>query len=208
MQEMMVLSGEDPKKYGTWFELDFSKYPLGSFSGFTDRGITFNRTTGTSATVLDEGIPAMNFMGDGALSGGTTLDRLLNNDWKITMVLKLKPGSTNPMIFVGRSIQSNGSGTWIANLLPSGLLDWWYNSSRVSAGPAVSQGVYHEIIFESTGNKLTVTVDGSPTINNATIPNLADGTPFDLMVGGSQDSSLYHSRCFMRSMKIETKKRA
>lgn len=207
MQEMMVLSGKDPKKYATWFEVDFTKYPLGSFSGFSDHGLTFNRTTGTSSTVLDDGLPAMNFMGDGALSAGTTPDRLLNNDWKITMVLKIKSGSTNPMIFVGRSIQSTGIGAWIASMLNNGNLDWWYNSSRVNAGPALTQGVYHEIIFESIANKLTVTVDGSPTINNVTIPNLSDGTAFDLMVGGSQDQDLYHSRCLMRSIKIETKKR-
>lgn len=207
MQEMMVLSGKDPKKYSTWFELDFSKYPLGTFSGFTDRGLTFDRTTGTSKTEMDEGIPAMNFVGDGALSGGLAPDMLLDNDWKISMNMKIKPGSSNPMIFVGRSIQANGSGTWIANMLPNGFLDWWYNSSRVSAGPAVTQGVYHDIIFESVGNRLTVTVDGSPTINNVLVPNLANGSAFNLMVGGSGDTALYHSRCFMRSIKIETKKR-
>lgn len=207
MQEIMVLSGTDPKKYTTWFELDFTKYPLGTFSGFTDRGVTFGRTTGTSVTVLDEGLPAMNFVGDGALSAGTTPDKLLNNDWKITMRLKLKTDSTNPMIFVGRSTQSNGGGAWIANMLSNGNLDWWYNSGRVNAAPAVSKGVYHDIIYESIGNKLTITVDGSPTVNNVTVPNLGDGTTFNLMVGGSQDQALYHCRCFMRSLKIETKKR-
>lgn len=208
MQEMMVVpSGTDPKKYSTWFELDFTKYPVGTFSGFSDRGVTFNRTTGTSATVIDEGLPAMNFVGDGALSGGTTPDKLLNNDWKITMNLKVKDGTTNPMIFVGRSIQGNGSGAWIANMLSNGYLDWWYNSNRVSAGPALTKGVYHEIIFESINNILTVTIDGSPTINNKTIPNLANGSDFNLMVGGSQDQAMYHCRCFMRSIKIETKKR-
>lgn len=207
MLELLTVGGTDVHTYATWFELDFTKYAVGTTTGFTDRGLTFNRTVGTASVVLDEGANAMSFNGNGALTAGLTPDKLLDNDWKITMVGKIKTGATNPMIFIGRSLQGNGAGTWIASLTNTANLDWWYNSSRATGNVPASRGVYHTFIFESISNKLTATIDGVAAINNVTIPNVANGTSFNLTVGGSWDNPLYHSNMFMRSMKVETKKR-
>lgn len=207
MQEMLIATGKNPAEYSTWFDLDFTKFPLGSTTGFSANGLTFNRTTGTGATVLEDALPAMSFNGDGALSAGAPPDKLLDNDWKISMRLKIKAGATNPMLFVGRSIQASGGGAWIANLLGTGQLDWWYGGPRVNTGVVLTKDVWHDIVYESVSNKLTIRVDGTPQLNAATIPNVGNGTAFNLIVGGSGDTALYHSRCFMRYVKIETKKR-
>lgn len=207
MQELLTLTGKDPKSYTEWFDLDFTKYPVGDTTGFTSHGLTFNRTTGTGAVVLEDGEPAMSFNGDGALSAGTAPDMLLDKDWKISMRLKIKAGTSNPMIFVGRSIQANGSGTWIANMLGDARLDWWYGGPRVATAAGISRGVWHDIVYESVSNRLTITVDGSTLLSPTVIPDVGNGTPFNLVVGGSGDTALYHSRCFMRYLKIETKKR-
>lgn len=149
----------------------------------------------------------MSFNGDGALSAGTTPDKLLDNDWKISMRLKIKAGATNPMLFVGRSIQASGGGAWIANLLGTGQLDWWYGGPRVNTGIVLTKDVWHDIEYESISNKLYIRVDGVTQLNGATIPNVGNGSAFNLIVGGSGDTALYHSRCYMRRIKIETKKR-
>lgn len=207
MIEMMV-NGDMPKVFVPWFDIDFTKYPVGTTTGFTDRGITFARAgSATCSVALEDGVNALSFNGDGVISAGQTPDKLLNNDWRITMNLKIKTGATNPMLFVGRSVQANGSGAWIANMLQNGRLDWWYSGSRTSATTAMTYGVWHEVIYESIGNKLTVKIDGAPVINSVAIPNIADGTAFNLLVGGSGDTALYHSRMFLRKIKIEIKKR-
>lgn len=207
MLEALLVEGSDPYTYTTWFDLDFTKYPVGFTSGYSDRGLTFTRLGGTSSVVLDGGKNAVSFNGDGVISAGRTPDRLLNKDWRLSFELKVKTGFSNPMIFIGRSSQASGTGTWIASLLANSNLDWWYNSGRVPSTSPLTKGVYHKVVFESLSNKLTMTVDGTPVLVNATIPNLADGTPFDLVIGGSSDQALYHSNMFLRSIKIETKSR-
>lgn len=207
MIEMMV-NGDQPKVFAPWFDIDFTKYAVGTTTGFADRGITFNRTgSATCSVVSEDGVNAMSFNGDGVLSAGQTPDKLLNNDWRITMNLKIKTGSTNPMLFLGRSVQSSGGGAWIANMFQDGRLDWWYSGSRTSSTTAMTYGVWHEVIYESVANKLTVKVDGTVLINAVTIPNVADGTSFNLLMGGSGDVAMYHSRMFLRRMLVETKKR-
>lgn len=203
MQEILIVSGKVPKSYTEWFNLDFTKHPIGTTSGFTTNGLTFKRTTGTGAVVLEGGEPAMSFNGDGALTAGTTPDMLLSNDWKIPMRLKTKAGTTNPMIFVGRYRWM----AWVASILADAKLDWRYGDPRVSTPTAITRDVWHDIVYESVNNRLTITVDGATILSPTTIPNVENGTQFALIVGGSGDTALYHSRCFMRYLKIETKER-
>lgn len=43
MQEMMLINAADPYSYATWFDLNFTLYPVGTTTGYSDHGITFNR---------------------------------------------------------------------------------------------------------------------------------------------------------------------
>uniref|UniRef100_A0AAU8GEL2 Major tail protein n=1 Tax=Salmonella phage vB_SEnST11_KE22 TaxID=3161173 RepID=A0AAU8GEL2_9CAUD len=219
MKELLLVNNpKDPFKYSEWFNLDFTNYPVGTTTGFYSNGLTFNRSgVATCSVVLEDGIPAISFNGDGAISANTTPDKLLNNDWRITLIAKIKASTTNPMIFVGRSYQSNGSGTWIASLTSTAAMDFWWNASRGTSTGTIARDKWYRIIFESVGNKLTVYLNTElddptpgiavPGLSGKVIPDLADGTNFPLVIGGSADSTTYHGRYFLRSLKIETKRR-
>lgn len=212
MLESLLKRSRDVRVYQKWIDIDFTTYASGVFN-FVDSasGIAFNRAGGTIATTLDEGVMALNLDGSGTLTAGSIPDRLGDNDWKITMVMKVKTGTNNHMLFCGRSIQGNGSGMWNCDMFPDGRLDWWYNgnnSLRKTSTKTISRGVYHTVIYESLNNVLKVTVDGEEFINS-TIGNINTGpvATFAFLIGGSADNSIYHSRIFLRSFKIETKQR-
>lgn len=212
MLEMLLPSAKNPYEYSSWIDLDFTTYPVGTQTGFIDKAsnIAFGRTAGTGAIVVEDSVNCYSFNGDGTLSAGTIADMLLNNDFRITLEMKIKTGSTNPMLFLSRSTQGNGSGAWLCDILADARPDFWYNSDnslRKTASTALPRGQWLTLQYESLSNKLYIRKDTTVLLNGAAIGNINNGSGFPLILGGSQDASLYHAKAFMRRVKIETKKR-
>lgn len=198
MLELLTI-GKTTAGWSTWLDVDFAEYPVGTTTGFVDKasGVTFNRQAGTAAIVLDGDTNAMEFNGSGTLSGGTIADQLGNNDFKITLEIKIASTATNHALALSRSTQGNGAGIWTCDFFPDGRPDFWFNgnnSARITSPTAITKGVYHTVVWESINNLMSISSDGVVLTSNRACPNINVSSGFPLIVGGSQDQSAYHLR--------------